>query len=174
MSDHRTCRYAAESQENALIVVEPIKARLMQAGWRVVASTWSDEVPGYMEEEFKGQIWAHASAGGTLSVTYEHDLDLPVLPSLRAAIEAAGTLRPDADKAVRELARIALQTHLPIGQEARFIDALTTRQTFMGDYLHSRLEFSPELADAYRALPAPLRLEMERADADTFLEVYGV
>ena len=44
----------------------------------------------------------------------------------------------------------------------------------MGEYLAPRLGHSPELAEAYRALPARLRLEMERADADAFLDTYAV
>lgn len=174
MSEHRTTYYAAESENNARIVVEPINARLREARWGVVSSVWSDSVPGYWDEELKGRFWAHASAGGTLTVTYEHDRDLPVLPSLRAAIGAAAISRPDVDEAVRKLAQVALRTHLPIGQENTFMDVLTTRQTFMGEYLYRRLERSPELAEAYRALPPRLRLEMERADADTFLDTYAV
>jgi hypothetical protein len=174
MSEHRTTHYAAESEDNARMVVAPINARLREAGWGVVSSVWSDRVPGYLEEEFKGHFWAHASAGGALTVVYEHDPNLPVLPSLRAAIEAAATSCPGVDEAVRKFARVALRTHLPIGQEATFMDALTARQTFMGEYLARRLERSPELAEAYRAIPARLRLEMERADADAFLGTYAV
>jgi hypothetical protein len=44
----------------------------------------------------------------------------------------------------------------------------------MGEYLDRRLERSPELAEAYQNLPARLRLEIERADADAFLEKYAV
>ena len=174
MSEHRTDYYPAESEDNAWIIVEPINARLREAGWSRVSSTWSDSVPGFWEEGFKGRIWAHASAGGALSITYEHDTDLPVLPSLRAAIEAAATSSPDVEEAVLKLARVALQTHLPIGQENAFMDALSARRTFMGEYLARRLEGSPELAEAYQALPARLRLEMERADADAFLDKYAV
>jgi hypothetical protein len=174
MSDHRTTHYAAESEANARIVVGPINARLREAGWGVVSSVWSDSVPGFWEEEFKGRILAHSSAGGALTVTYEHDLELPVLPSLRAAIAAAAVSSPDVEEAVRKFARIALQTHLPIGQGSTFMDNLTARQTFMGDYLDRRLDRSPELAKAYQALPARLRLEMERADADAFLDAYAV
>ena len=173
MSEHRTTEYAAGSEYNAGIVVEPINARLREAGWRVVSWVWSDRVPGYWEEAAKGRIWAHASSGGALTVTYEHDPDLPVLPSLRAAIEAAAISRPDVEEAVRQLAQVALHTHLPIGQEDSFMDALSPRQTFMGEYLARRLELSPELTEAYRALPALLRLEMERTDADAFLEVFA-
>ena len=174
MSEHRTTQYAAESEDNARTVVTPINARLREAGWDVVTSVWSDIVPGYLEERFKGPLWAHASAGGALTVVYEHDPNLPVLPSLRAAIEAVAISRPDIGEAVRKLARVALHTHLPIGQEATFMDALTARETFMGEYLARRLERSPELAEAYKALPARLRLELERADADAFLGAYAV
>jgi len=173
MSEHRTTHYPAESESNARIAVGPVNARLLEAGWRAVSSVWSDRVPGLLEDQFKGYLLAHASAGGALTVVYEHDRDLPVLPSLRVAIEAAAASRHDAEEAVRKLARIALHTHLPIGQESSFMDALTTRQTFMGDYLAPRVDRSSELAEAFYALPARLRLEVERADADAFLGTYA-
>jgi hypothetical protein len=165
MSEHRTTHYAAESERNAWIVVKPINDRLREAGWVVVSSVWSDNVPGFWEEEFKGQILAHASAGGALTIVYEHNPVLPVLPSLRAAIEAAAIASPDVEEDVRKLARIA--------REDRFTDFNAPRGTFMGEYLAGALQ-RPDLAEAYQAIPARLRLEMERADADEFIEKYAV
>jgi hypothetical protein len=172
MSEHRTAHYPVDCFDNSHVLVEPAKARLLEAGWRAVSSVWSDRVPDFWEEELKGRMYAHATAGGVLTVVYEHDPDLPVLPSLRAAVEAAAVSRPDVEEALRRFTQIALHAHLPIGQEPRFIDAITPRETFMGEVLAPRLRLT-ELAEAYRAIPPRVRLEMERADADTFFALYG-
>ena len=169
MSEHRTIRYVAESEYNAIVLAEPINTRLREAGWQEVSSIWSDGVPGYWEEE----IWAHALTAGILAVIYERDMSLPILPSLQAAIDAAGTSRPDIDEAIRNFARLARQTFLPIGQEPTFMGTPDFRQAFMGAYLVHRLDRSPELLDAYRALPLRLRLEMERADSDAFFAKFA-
>jgi len=174
MSEHRTIYYAAESEDNARIVVEPINARLREAGWREVSSVWSEDAPGFWEEEFKGRIWAHASAGGRLAVIYERNLSLPILPSLQAAIDAAAPFLPGVAEAVRRFARVAQQTHLPIGRELTLMDALSARETFMGAFLLGRLERNPDLLQAYQALPPRLRLEIERADTDAFFAKYAV
>ncbi len=174
MSEHRTIRYAEGSEYNAQIVVEPVKNRLREAGWRTISSVWSKEQPGYWDEEFKGHFWAHAAAGGTLTVVYERDLSLPVLPSLQAAIARAATERPDLVEAARSFARRLARDPLPPDPDRSLMDAYAAQQSFVGAYLAKGFLEDPEIERAFAAIPACVRLEIERADTETFLAKFAV
>ena len=173
MSEHRTVRYPAATHYNAQVLVGPINARLLDAGWAVVSSVWSDDEPGFWDEGFKGRQWAHDTAGGSLTVVYEHDTSLPVLPTLRAVLESMSAEMPEVNDAVRNLARIARLTSVAIGREVRLVDSIAFQMPFMGADLIERLPRSAELVAAYEAIPPRLRLEIERADTETFLDMFA-
>jgi hypothetical protein len=174
MPEPRKIRYRAESEYNARVNLEPIKSRFLEAGWRVIDTVWSDVVPGYWEEELKGRIWAHESAGGFLSVVYERDPSLPVLPSLNAAIDREPGSLTDTVEAVRSFAMLVRQTHLPIREGQILMDDLAVRGSYMGEYLMQGFLDEPAVLQAFRAIPARVRLEIERADAATFFAKYAV
>jgi Tfp pilus assembly protein PilW len=168
MSDLRIERYEAECEDNARIMAEPIAARLREAGWTVASSVWSREA-----RQESMLIDNYEAPRGELVVVYHRDQSLPVLASLQAAVNEAGVDSVELIDGIRSFVAAVEQARLSTPSRGTLLEVMHNRQTFMAAYLQGGLLGDPGVQKAFRALPARVRLEIERADAETFLARFG-